>query len=70
VLVGHITTRYILTLAHKLSSKEPPPSNWLNLTSSDQIASVGKAPDGVIVLITLTDGARQSKKLKRKTSFV
>jgi hypothetical protein len=56
----------MFTVAHKLSLKEPPPSDWLALASSSWIVSAGKALNGA-VLIMLIDGARQFKKLKRET---
>jgi hypothetical protein len=42
VLVHLITIIDVFTLAHKSSLKEPPPSDWLALTSSNWIASAGK----------------------------
>jgi hypothetical protein len=57
--IDHITIRDTFTLAHKLSVKEPPPSDWLALASSNWTTSVEKALDGDAVLIMPTNGARQ-----------
>jgi hypothetical protein len=46
-----ITIRDTFTLAHKLSLKESPSSDWLALASSNWIVFVGKALDGATVFI-------------------
>jgi hypothetical protein len=51
VPVHHITIRDSFAFAHKLSPKEPPPSDWPALASSNWIVSVGKALDGAAFLI-------------------
>jgi hypothetical protein len=52
------------TFVHKLSVKEPLPSDWLALASSNETASVEKTLDGDAILIVPINGARRSKKLK------
>jgi hypothetical protein len=44
-----ITIRDTFTLAHKLSLKDSPPSDWPALASSNRIAFAGKASDGAAV---------------------
>jgi hypothetical protein len=51
--IDHITIRdnFTFTFTHKLNLKEPLPSDWLALTSSDWIASIGKVSDSGAFLI-------------------
>jgi hypothetical protein len=67
VPLDHFIIKDTFTVADKLNLKKHLSSNWLTLTSSDWIASVGKALDDSAVLIILTDGAKWSEKLKCET---
>jgi hypothetical protein len=55
--IDHITINGTFTLAHKLSVKEPLPSDWLALASPNWTASVEKALEGDTVLIMPANGA-------------
>jgi hypothetical protein len=55
--------------SHKLCLKEPPPSDWLALTSSNWTASVGKALDGDAVRIKKPECDTVSEKKQNTTCF-
>jgi hypothetical protein len=52
MFINHIIMKDIFTFVHKFNLKEPSPFDWLVLTSSNWIASIGKAMNRAVLIVS------------------